>query len=207
MRVKFCGFTRREDLEVAVDLGVDAVGFILHPSSPRNLSIEKAIELAKDLPPYVTRVAVTVNALPDIMDRLTSSGAFDCFQLHGDEDGAYSSRLAGNKLVKAVGIPSQLTIEEMASLPVSALLLDKASEKRGGTGETLDWNLAGKICETLRVEYGKPVILSGGLKEQNVLEAIRSVHPYGIDVCSGIEKEPGIKDPEKMRRLIHLCRK
>ena len=200
MKIKFCGITRLQDAELALELGVDALGFIFYPKSPRYIEVSAAAEIASALPPFVTRVAVTVNATDTEIAKLNDSGCFDCIQLHGDESVERCQALAPRKLIKAVGVP--LASEtNLGDFPVSAVLLDKASVRRGGTGETIDWNQAASIRESLKT----PVILSGGLNQENVRKAVEIVQPYGIDVCSGIEKEPGVKDHQKMKEFIQQC--
>lgn len=200
MKVKFCGMTQQRDADYALELGVDALGFIFYPKSPRHISIADAARIAQNLPPFVTRVAVTVNATDEEMEQIRQAGCFDCIQLHGDETPARCQELAPQRLVKAVGLP--LKDESiLGSYPVQGLLLDKASVKRGGTGETIDWNAAAKLRESL----GLPIILSGGLNPENVQKAVEIVQPYGIDVCSGIECEPGKKDHQKMKEFIQQC--
>lgn len=202
MKIKYCGITQLQDAQYALDLGVDALGFIFYPKSPRYIDLVAASEIAASLPPFITRVAVTVNASDREVSEICGSGCFDAIQLHGDETIERCSELHPVKLIKAVGIPALSGIE-LASYPVSALLLDKASVKRGGTGEVIDWNLAADLCKSL----DRPVILSGGLNPENVQKAVEIVQPYGIDVCSGIESEPGKKDYQKMKEFIQQCRR
>jgi phosphoribosylanthranilate isomerase len=207
MKVKFCGITNVEDAEAAVELGVDALGFIFYPPSPRFIELAVAAEVisALSLPPFLVRVAVTVNASDDEISAICTSGSFDCIQLHGDETPERCRQieaLCGSqiRLIKAVGVPVASGVE-LDQYPVSGLLLDKASVKRGGTGETIDWAQAAAICGSMAT----PVILSGGLNKDNIRKAVEVVQPYGIDVCSGIEQSPGRKDHQKMKELMQQC--
>lgn len=201
MRIKYCGITRACDAEYALDLGVDALGFIFYSKSPRYVSLKSAVEIAQQIPPFVTRVAVTVNATDQEVEQIRDSGSFDCIQLHGDESVERCRELAPTKLIKALGVPLADGIL-VDAFPVSAVLLDKASVKRGGTGEVIDWGVAAEIRQRVNL----PVILSGGLTVENVKKAVEIVQPYGIDVCSGIESAPGVKDHLKMQEFIRECR-
>ncbi len=201
MKIKYCGITQLEDALYAVELGVDALGFIFYPKSPRFVDLAAATHIAAQLPPFVTRVAVTVNASDEEVKALRESQAFDVIQLHGDETPQRCRELAPARLMKAVGVPLAENIQ-LADYPVNAVLLDKASVKRGGTGEVIDWDLAAEIRRSLNL----PVVLSGGLNPENVQKAVEIVQPYGIDVCSGIERAPGKKDHQKMQEFIKQCR-
>ncbi|MEM6884197.1 MAG: phosphoribosylanthranilate isomerase [Verrucomicrobiota bacterium] len=201
MKVKYCGITQLRDAEYALDLGVDALGFIFYPKSPRFIDISLATRIASSLPPFVTRVAVTVNSSDKEIEQIRTAGCFDRLQLHGDETVERCHELAPASLIKAVGIPLAVDVD-LAAYPVQGVLLDKASTKRGGTGETIDWEVAAEIRQSSR----HPIILSGGLTPENVQKAVEIVQPYGIDVCSGIESRPGIKDHQKMKEFIQQCR-
>jgi len=200
MRVKICGITNREDALQAVDAGADALGFILYPGSKRYISPEKAWAIAAELPPFVQRVAVAVNASVHELEAWRHSAPFDLWQLHGDESMEFCRGLKGFRLIKALGFPVQQQITpEVYS--VSAFLLDKASPQHGGTGESFDWILGRDFVRT----SGKPCILSGGLTPENVVQAIQTVRPYAVDVCSGVEAKPGLKDHRKVEEFIALC--
>jgi len=201
IRVKFCGMTRLEDARLAAQLGADAVGFIFYPRSARFVEFEKACEMASALPAFVSRVAVTVNPSLSEIERIVSSGCFDTIQFHGEESPESIRALAPFPCIKVVALPLEKGITDPRSYPVQAILVDKASEQRGGTGETVNWNQAAALRKSLDV----PLILSGGLNENNLRQAMDLVQPYGIDVCSGIEERPGVKSPEKMKTLMRLC--
>lgn len=201
-KIKFCGITRLEDALAACELGVDAVGFIFHPPSPRFIELDAACGIAGCLPPFVTRVAVTVNAEEKFLKELAASYCFDAVQFHGDETPDACLNFRGLKRIKAVGIPVPVGEPGPADFSVDAVLLDKRSPKRGGTGEAIDWNEAGRWVQ----ELDCPVILSGGLDASNIEKAVEMVQPYAIDICSGTELEPGIKCQQKMKQMIELCR-
>lgn len=201
IRVKICGLTNKADAYAAVDHGADAVGFILFENSKRYIAPEAAAKIARELPPYVQRVAVSVNMPPATLREIDSSRAFDVWQLHGAETRADCALLRPLKLIKAFGLPLMEGVK-VAGYDVDAFLLDKLSEDYGGTGETFDWTLARKF----QVEVEKPCILSGGLNPGNVKAALDAVRPYAVDVCSGVEESYGKKDLSKLKRFIELCR-
>ncbi len=202
VRVKICGTTTVRDALLAVEYGADAVGFVLTSESPRGVSIETAADIAHELPPFVARVGVFVNAPTDTVTGCLSE-FLDYAQLHGEELPEECERLAaavgGNRLIKAVRVG---TVDDVAAVmnygAVGAVLLDARTDRaRGGTGETFDWSLA------LRAKAaGKPVILAGGLNPANVAEAINAVRPYAVDAVTGVESRPGVKDAEKVREFI-----
>lgn len=196
VRVKMCGMTRKVDLIDAINLGVDAVGLIFYSGSSRYVTQEQARELLDGLMPFVQVVAVLVNPDRDFVDRILSQLPVSLLQFHGEESPEFCQSF-GFPYIKSIPAQSTRHIEESVLMYQQALgiLLDTSSAQRGGTGLTFDWSM---IPETL----SKPCILAGGINEINVQEAITSVHPFAIDVCSGIEKTPGIKDYKKMKQLI-----
>lgn len=203
VKIKVCGMTRRADVEAAVEAGADALGFIFHPGSPRFVEPDLAEELTKGLPPYVQTVAVTVNLDAAGIGRIGEHAPFDVWQLHGTEPPGLARELRPRKLVKAFGLPFESRrVPDLNAYDVDAFLLDKASPRHGGTGETFDWGLARQFNQ----ECDTPVILAGGIGLDNVEEAVAAVRPYAVDVCSSIEKEPGIKDHARMKELIRVCR-
>lgn len=192
-----CGMTRKDDLAYAVSLGVHAVGVIFYENSPRCLSIEQARTLLAEVPPFVEVVAVLVNPAPKLVQEILTALPVGLLQFHGDESPEFCQSF-GAPFIKTIAAQNSKHIEkEAANFPsAKGLLLDSASALgRGGTGVTFDWSI---IPATLP----KPYILAGGLNPENVLEAVQTVHPYAIDVCSGIEAAPGIKDHKKMKKLI-----
>jgi len=203
LRVKICGITNRDDAKAAIDAGADALGFILYEKSKRFISIENAIRIIETLPPFVQTVAVTVNATREF----TNLGwrkqlkTFNLAQLHGQESPVHVRAVAKYLPVIKVFPADQARPSEYDSL-VSAYLLDTPSKDHGGTGIAFDWNLALEF----KKRTSRPLILSGGLNPENVAKAIEMVHPYAIDVSSGVEASPGKKDHAKLRDFIRICK-
>jgi phosphoribosylanthranilate isomerase len=203
LKVKICGITRSRDALNAIELGVDALGFIFAPS-PRQISPEGARRIIGAIPPFVKTVGVFVNEdAASIREHINYCG-LDLVQLHGDESPDFCSNLMPHVL-KALRIKdeSNLPAYKAYQKNVRGLLLDTyAKDKAGGTGKTFDWQLAIKIMEA-----GIPVILSGGLDPLNIVAAIKTVKPYAIDVNSGVEEHPGKKSYWKMKELMDQVRK
>jgi phosphoribosylanthranilate isomerase len=195
-RVKVCGITRYEDARLAVDLGAWAIGMILWPGSPRHIDQATAASIARRLPALVTTVGVFVNQDLDAVNGAVASCALGAVQLHGEEDAAYAAGVSA-RVIRATSL-ERCTPEWIDGLPPSTTLLLDASDpvKRGGTGRTIDWTRAAEVARR------RPVILAGGLTPENVGEAIRRVRPAAIDVSSGVEATPGIKDAGRLRALF-----
>lgn len=204
VKVKICGITNKEDARLAVEAGADALGFVFYKQSPRCVEPEGAKRIVADLPPFVLPVGVFVNedakAVRDLMDACGLALA----QLHGDEPASYCEAL-GRPVLRAIRLRGRGDLLSLAELKgraqVRGFLVDAFSKQEyGGTGRTADWELA---AEAARVA---PVLLAGGLTQDNVQEAIRRVRPYGVDVSSGVEATPGRKDPEKLRAFIRAAK-
>lgn len=198
-RVKFCGLTRPEDVDAAVALGADALGFVLWPGSKRAIELDRLAELAARVPAFVTRVGLFVDPEPEWVARAAEH--LDLLQFHGDES---PSRCAasGRPWIKALRMRDDLDLEVAARdyEGARALLLDAYRPGMpGGTGETFDWS---RIPATL----AKPVILAGGLTPANVAEAIATVAPFAVDVSGGIEAAPGRKDVAVMTAFLDAVR-
>ncbi len=206
MKVKVCGITTREDALAAVGEGADALGFNFYPPSPRCIDPESARAIISLLPPFVVTVGLFVNVPdPREVEKIARAASVAALQLHGDETPEYCADLSGWPLIKALHVGPGSIPEGFERYPVSAFLLDTLDENLfGGTGRTFDWGIAAQIHRV------RPVILAGGLKPQNVAQAIRTVRPYAVDVCSGVERSPGKKDPAKlhafMREVSHACK-
>ena len=204
MRVKICGITNLEDAEAAIAAGADALGFILCEKSKRFISIENAIGIVEKLPPFVQAVAVTVNATKEF----TNLGwrkqlkNFNLAQLHGEESPVHVK--AVSKYLPVIKVFPAALAQTIApgQYEVSAFMLDTPSAERGGTGRVFDWNLAVEF----KKRTTKALILSGGLNPENVAKAIETVHPYAVDVASGVEASPGRKDHAKLRDFIQICK-
>jgi len=189
--------TRSDDVAHAVRLGVDAIGLIFYANSPRYISIEKARILLKELPPFVDAVAVFVNPEKALVEQVLEELAVPLLQFHGDESVRFCQQF-NMPFIKAMSADSSAHIQQVAQDFVSAhaLLFDTPSDTvKGGTGVTFDWQI---IPKTL----AKPYILAGGLNELNVVDAVNVCQPYAVDVCSGIESSPGVKDHGKMSRFM-----
>jgi phosphoribosylanthranilate isomerase len=202
MKVKVCGITNYEDAVLALDEGVDALGFNFFPRSARYIRPEDARAIIRRMPPFATAVGLFVNvAEPQEVSAAARIAGVRVVQLHGDETPEYCRALAEWTLIKAVrvgdsGIPSGL--EEY---PVQAFLLDAKDDVLfGGTGKSFDWNL---LRDMQRM---RPIILAGGLRPENVREAIRVVAAYAVDVCSGVESAPGKKDAARLRQFMNEVR-
>ena len=198
-RIKICGITREQDLAAAVAAGADALGFVFYASSPRHVSPERAAQLLAQVPAFVTRVGLFVNASPQDVRNALALAPLDLLQFHGDEDAAYCAQF-GKSWIKAARVRPGLDLLEYASAfatapGVSGLLLDAHVEGYGGGGKTFDWSL---IPRSLPL----PVILSGGLHPGNIAEAVRTVRPWAVDVSSGVEAARGIKDVQKITEFI-----
>lgn len=202
LRVKICGITSLEDASLAVRLGVHALGFILAPS-PRQVSPEAVREIVRGIPPLVQTVGVFVNEAPSRVREIMGFCGLDLAQLHGDESPDDCEALTP-RAIKALRLrdESGLAVAETYRGKVRAVLLDSyVKGRRGGTGTTLDWDLAAR-----GLELGIPVILAGGLNPGNVRRAVSVVRPFAIDVCSGVEDRPGRKNAALMDRLMEVVR-
>jgi phosphoribosylanthranilate isomerase len=198
-RVKICGLTRLEDAELAVALGADALGFVFWPNSPRRMTPEAAGGITRALPPFPARVGVFVNAPLDEIARAVDVAGLSAVQLHGDERPADYAALR-RPLIKAVplGDDEPAVLESLP--PDVVALVDAADPRRGGTGRTADWARAARAAARRRI------MLAGGLTPENVGTAIRAVRPWAVDVSSGVEARPGVKDPGRMRAFFTAVR-
>jgi phosphoribosylanthranilate isomerase len=199
MRVKICGITNRDDALAAVDAGADALGFNFADEArarKRYIAPDDARRILEALPPFVVTVAVTVNAsAAQIREYLLY---MDRVQLHGEETPAFAAPF-GHRAIKALRMGPNFTPAAVNEYSVGSILLDAHDPAaRGGTGKTPDWTLARKTVESARA----PILLAGGLTPENVAQAVRIVRPYGVDVSGGVEKEPGRKDHDKLRRFV-----
>jgi phosphoribosylanthranilate isomerase len=197
-RVKICGITRARDALAASAMGVDAIGLVFYEKSPRNISIEQAAAICRQLPAFVTTVALFLDAEQSLIDRVLASVPVDLLQFHGSEEPAFCEQFS-RPYIKALGMENaarkDLISQSRAYSSARGLLLDShAPGAAGGTGETFDWEYIPAL--------DKPVILAGGLTVSNVAAAINSVHPWAVDVSSGVESDKGIKDVDLMSAFI-----
>ena len=200
VRVKICGITNWADAKRAVDAGANFLGFNFYARSPRYIPPAKALRIIKRLPKHVSAVGVFVNESEEkTLDTARAVGV-TVLQLHGDESPAEVAWLSRRlPVIKAVQASKSFRPAQLARFKrASAILLDGFDRRaRGGTGRTFDWRIARRAKQ-----YGK-IFLAGGLTPDNIGEAIRTVQPYAVDVCSGVEARPGKKDPKRMRALMH----
>ena len=199
MIVKICGITRLEDAEAAVSGGASAIGFIFWPNSPRFVDPHRARTIAAALPPFVTVVGVFVNQPLDYVNGVASLVRLSAVQLHGDETPDFAVKVS-SPVIKAIGCrpgPSGPGDAITAWPSRVRLLLDVHDPvARGGTGRTIDWAAAARVAAR------REILLAGGLTPDNVADAIARVRPFGIDVSSGVERAPGIKDHRRLRALF-----
>jgi phosphoribosylanthranilate isomerase len=194
--VKICGITRVQDAKLASRLGAAAVGFVFWPASPRYVAADTARSIAAELPANVMKVGVFVDDDVENVRRVMEVVGLDVAQLHGHETPDYCRRL-GRKIFKAVGVEGNGMVDISGFDPDVVLLVDTYDPARyGGTGRTVNWNAARELAMT------RPTILAGGLNAANIRLAVRSVRPYGVDVSSGVESAPGVKDPVRLRSFF-----
>ena len=201
VRVKICGITRVEDALAAAAAGADAIGLVFYAKSPRAVDIEQARAILAALPPFVTTVGLFVDAERSELERILASVPLDLLQFHGDES-VQQCEAFGRPYIKALRVKAGDDIAAQVARYPSAqgILLDAYVESvPGGTGEAFDWSL---IPQTL----SKPLILAGGLRPDNVAEAVSRVRPYAVDVSGGVEASKGVKDVEKVGAFIRAAR-
>ena len=200
--LKICGVTLAEDARRLIDLGVHALGINFWPQSKRYLDPESAEPILRQSSNHITRVGVFVNADPKLPLHLIESGLIDIAQFHGDETPDYCAYFADNNLpfIKAIGVKSQSSLQNIADYQANAILLDTpAPGIYGGTGETFDWTHAQAFIQN---NPNIPVLLAGGLTPENAADAITQVQPAALDIASGAELKPGVKDFRKIEQLL-----
>ena len=201
VRVKICGITRLTDAELAADLGAAMVGFVFWPGSPRFIDPYRALRIVPALPPWVSPVGVFVDQPIDYVRGVANLVKLGAVQLHGHAP-AGSYRQLPYRVIQAVRMAGDRPLDAVGQLPRHVtVLLDAYDPVRvGGTGRTVDWQAAAAIAEDRRI------ILSGGLRAENVTEAIETVCPFGVDVASGVEERPGVKDPARLKSFFQAVR-
>jgi phosphoribosylanthranilate isomerase len=205
VKVKVCGITNLADAEKALEFGADALGFNFYAPSPRFITPAAAQAILERLPQATCNVALFVNEAKEKVREIVAAGAlpggkpaYNCLQFHGDESAEYCRgwRL---KVIKAFRLKEESSLETLKGFPADFYLLDSWSSGYGGSGAPFPWEwLGGFATDNL--------ILSGGLTSGNVAEAIRRIRPYGVDVCSGVELRPGIKDHAKLEAFIDIAK-
>ncbi len=202
VQVKICGITNIEDGLAAVSAGADALGFVFHPSSPRYVAPEQAREIIGSLPASACTVGVFVNLPALEVLQIAEMCGLEFIQLHGSETREYCRKFPRERLIKALSFRSEDEFAVAADYPVKAFLVDAHDPVRfGGTGKTCDWNLARKAAAR------HPLILAGGLGEENIIAALEAVHPLAVDISSGVEVRPGKKDHGKVQSVIAAVKK
>ncbi len=200
VKVKICGITNYEDAKAAMDMGADLLGFNFYPESPRYIAPEEAAKIVNKLPASIDIAGVFVNSTVEQVREVMELCQLNWVQFHGDETAEFCESFVSLnvKTMKAIRVKDQEDIKKAEEYFTDAILLDAFHpEKYGGTGVTFDWNIVGHI--------GKRIFLAGGINPDNVISAIE-LGVYGVDICSGIESEPGKKDHEKMRKLFDNIR-
>lgn len=198
-KIKICGITTVEQAIEISHLNIDAIGFVLFPPSPRFIKLEKVKSIVASLPPYVTTVGVVVNEPINTIKEMFSKTGLELIQLSGEESPEYCQSLTdlGIKWIKTFRIKKEFDFNILKEFPSKYFLFDAWSKKEyGGTGKSFDWKILNKNLSDYHI------ILAGGINEQNVVDAIKTAQPYGIDLSSGVEVKPGVKSINKIKKLI-----
>jgi phosphoribosylanthranilate isomerase len=211
--IKICGITNLEDALTAVDAGADAVGFVFYEKSPRRIEPQTVREIVSQLPQEVEKVGVFVNKFEDAICDCAEKAGLTMVQFHGDNEDPHAADLIVRRrsdLKVLVGISMLDPVPEGSAMmwspdSVHAYLVDSGeSSHRGGTGKTFDWEQGRKSVDAIK-SLGR-VVVAGGLNSENVTRPLRILHPWGVDVSSGVEAQPGKKDPEKVRAFVQAVR-
>jgi len=201
VKVKICGITNLADAQAAVDAGADVLGFMFYDKSPRYLTCEAAAAIIRELPPYVVKAGVFVDAPEEVVLRAVRECDLNLLQFHGQETPEYCLQF-GLMSMKAFRVRDAASLQVLREYPTDAWLLDAYTPgKLGGTGEVFNWDLAREARS-----WGRPIFLAGGLTPENVAEAVRRAQPYAVDVSSGVEAAPGKKDPARLNAFIKAAR-
>ncbi|HOX58814.1 MAG TPA: phosphoribosylanthranilate isomerase [Candidatus Paceibacterota bacterium] len=201
VKVKICGITNLPDGLAAAGAGADALGFVFYDRSPRDVSVEAAAGIVRQLPPFIIKVGVFVNAPEDLVVRAARECGLNLLQFHGEEPPDYCVQF-GLMSMKAFRIRDATSLEGVRDFHTDAWLLDAYTPgKPGGTGETFNWDLALQARE-----WGRPIFLAGGLTPENVAQAVQRAQPYAVDVSSGVESAPGRKDHAKVKAFIQAAK-
>ena len=202
MKVKICGITNLADALGAIEAGVDMLGFIFCKSSPRHMTVAAAAEITRQLPSHIVKIGVFVDAPDELVMQAISECGLNMLQFHGEEKPEDCLKF-GVMSIKAFRVRDAQSLDALHDYPTDAWLLDTFAERQaGGTGRTFDWDLAVRAQR-----FGKPIFLAGGLDPANVIEAVRRVRPFAVDVSSGVEASPGKKDPAKVKVFIRSAKR
>jgi len=199
-RIKICGITRVDDAQAAAHAGADAIGLVFYPPSPRHVSLQQAQRIARSLPPFVSVVTLFVNATPTLVEDVIAQVRPALLQFHGDEAPEDCTRY-GHPYMRAARMREGLDLLDFAARfsTAQALVLDAFVPGYGGGGEVFDWS-------RIPANVALPLVLSGGLHAENVTSAIRQVHPWGVDVSSGVEASKGIKSAQRIHEFVAAVR-
>ena len=199
-RVKICGITSTQDADYVCAAGADSIGLVFYEKSPRNVTIAQAKEICDSLPPFVTCVGLFLNPTDDFVNSVLDEVKLDLLQFHGSETPEFCDSFS-RPYIKAIGMEGIDSEDEFAEITkkhtnTKGFLVDShATGKAGGTGKTFDWKNVPQMQE-------KPIILAGGLNPENIADALIQLNVYGVDLSSGVESQPGIKDPKKIKKLM-----
>jgi len=197
--VKICGLTNVEDARVALECGANFLGFVMVKKSPRYVTVEQVKKIIDELPSHSLKVGVFQNARVNDIEAMMRECNLDIAQLHGRESVDTIRRLGPERVWKTVTLEKEADVKKAGKYPASALLVDTAvGELTGGTGQVGNWQLAANLASQRRI------VLAGGLTPRNIAKAIREVRPHAVDVSSGVEKTPGKKDPERVKKFIEI---
>ena len=200
-QIKICGITNEEDALHAAGCGAAALGFIFYPPSPRYVKPEDARKIISVLSDKLVKIGVFVNEKVDEIKRVMEYCGLDMIQLHGDESPEYCLDFQASRIIKAVELTNEDDLNIAFDYDVAALLVDsRHAGLYGGTGKKANWDLA------YRIKKNKPLILSGGLNEENIVQAIKNVAPHALDINSGVESKPGKKNHAKLARIFDIIR-
>ncbi|HEX8368959.1 MAG TPA: phosphoribosylanthranilate isomerase [Pyrinomonadaceae bacterium] len=200
-KVKICGITNPEDALLAAKFGADALGFNFYAKSPRYIAPEKARAIIGQLPPEILKIGVFVNETAERICEIAEIAKLDAIQLHGEETPEFVREIKAKtnlEIIKAFRVSPEFKSEDVLRYETDAILLDAYSpQEHGGTGETFDWEIAGKVREIFPKTY-----LAGGLSAENIAAAIENVQPFAVDACSCLEIKKGFKDSQKLKDFI-----
>jgi len=200
-KIKICGITNLEDARAVVNMKIDALGFVFYPKSPRYILPDKAEQVCRLVPPSILCIGVFVNEEKDRVLQIAKQCQLDGLQFHGNETPKYCSYFPTHMVIKSFPLASKEDMKSIKHYKVQAILVDAFDSVRiGGTGKKSNWELAKEAKN-----FG-PLILAGGLNEANIQDAIRSVNPYAVDVSSGLEISPGVKDHTQMKAFVRKVR-
>ncbi len=201
VKVKICGITNLADAQTAIEAGADLLGFVFYEKSPRYVTVQAARDIVRQLPPFVAKVGVFVNASDELISQALGECSLNVLQFHGDEAPQECVKFSVMS-IKAFHVRDEKSLNALPAYHTDAWLLDShTSERRGGTGATFNWDLAVEAQK-----FGRPIFLAGGLTAENVAEAVLRVRPFAVDVSSGVEESPGKKEHSKVRRFINAAK-